>query len=370
MAEQGKLLDVVSDFSYDSENRSWNRAYRQWRRAARSRCMYRYQGNRNEVSYVDGNAVSRPNPRHVEQAALANTAEVLGLALLLHLIVTVLGSALMVGMLRLLSVNIHIDMLSLSVGGNRNAVTFVRLVTRTLKFCIPAAVVIRRCKLPRSVSAPFYFGGLPETIAAIGAAMVTAGICILISQDIGVSLAQELFTYKSRLSLIVYGVFDICVLSILSELLLRGTFLPVLRQFGDTFAIAVTGIISFLLPNTLPDRLTELLIGLASGYLLLRGGSLAKCILLRMICSALRYAGLVLVYANHAMPLWMYGLLLISIGMMAIAFFVRIRRGRIRLHNRETLLKEGKKISVMLQTVTLLPWLGLSVLLLLCQIFF
>ena len=370
MAKRDNLLDVVSDFAYESENRSWNRAYRQWRRTARSRYMYRCKGNRNEVSYVDGNAVSKPNPRLIERTALSNSAEVIGLALLLHLIVSVIGSVLLVGILRLLSVNIRVDVLTLSVDGNRGAVTFVRILTRTMKFGIPAAVMIRQCRLPRSVAAPAFVGGLPETIAAIGAAMVTAGIYILTSQDAGVSLAQELFTYKSRLSLIVYGVFDICVLSCLSELLLRGTFMPVMRQFGDTFALAVTGMISFLLPNTLPDRLTELLLGLASGYLLLRGGSLAKCILLRMICSALRYAGLVLVYANNAMPLWQYGFLLMAVGMMAIAFFVRIRKNRIRLQNRETLLREGQKIFGMSQTVTMLPWIGLSVLLLLFQIFF
>ncbi len=370
MAEPENLLDVVSDFSYDSENRGWNRAYRQWRRSVRTRFMYRFKGYRNEVSYVDGNAVSKPNPRLVEQSALANTAEVIGLALLLHLILTVLGSALLVGILRLLSVNIRIDILSLSVGGNRNAVTFVRILTRAMKFGIPAAVMIRCCKLPRNVAAPVCLGGLPEAIAALGAAMVTAGISILTSQDAGVTLAQEIFTYKSRLSLVVYGVFDICVLSILAELLLRGTFFPLLRQFGDTFAIAVTCIISFLLLNTLTDRLTEMLIGLASGYLLLRSGSLAKCILLRMNCTALRYAGLVLVYANHAIPLWLYGFLLISVGLTAIAFFVRIRRERIWLHNRDTMLKDGKKLFIMSQTATMLPWIGLSVLLLLCQIFF
>lgn len=369
MAEQRKKIDVVSDFSYDSENRSWNRAYRQWRRTNRAKYMYHYQGNRNEISYVDGNAVSKPGARIVEQKALANCAEIIGLALLVNLITQLVCSTVFVGLLRLFGAEIRLDLLNMSVSGNRLAVTAVRMLIRLLKYCIPAAVLIRGCRIPRSVAAPVSFGGLPESILAVGAAMITAGIYALTAQDAGISTAQEIFTYNSKWTIMAYAVFDVFFVSVAAELLLRGTMLTLLRQYGDTFAIAASAVIAFLLPNTLSDRISELLIALISGYLFLRAGSLAKCILLRMVCSALCYARLILVYANRAIPIWQYAFLLIATGTVAAAFFVRIRKEKIRLRNRETELKDGSKMFIMSQTLTMLPWIGLSVLLLLFQIF-
>lgn len=370
VAEQNAKLDVVADFAYQSENKAYNRAYRQWRRTNKAPYMYRYSGNPNEITYVDGNAVSMPDAPRIEQKALMHCAARIGLALLLCLFMELVCGTGIVGIMRLLGVQIRLDFLSLSVSGSQWAVVIARALTNLLKYGVPAAVLLRICRIPRRVSVPFCIGGLPELIVSAGAAMCIAGIYSLTAQDAGVLTAQEIFDDNNRQAVLSYGLFDALIVSLLAELLLRGAILPLLRQFGDNFAIAMTALAAFLMPNTLPDRITELLIGLCAGYLLVRSGSFAKCVLLRGVCTVLSYARIILIYANRTVPLWQYAMLLLTCGALLAAFYVHLRKDRLRLGNRDTQLGEGRKFFIITQTVTVLPWAGVSVLLMLFQMFF
>ena len=174
MAEQNAKLDVVADFAYQSENKAYNRAYRQWRRTNKAPYMYRYSGNPNEITYVDGNAVSMPDAPRIEQKALMHCAARIGLALLLCLFMELVCGTGIVGIMRLLGVQIRLDFLSLSVSGSQWAVVIARALTNLLKYGVPAAVLLRICRIPRRVSVPFCIGGLPELIVSAGAAMCSA----------------------------------------------------------------------------------------------------------------------------------------------------------------------------------------------------
>jgi len=158
------------------------------------------------------------------------------------------------------------------------------------------------------------------------------------------------------------------VISVLSELLLRGAILPVLRQFGEPFALVTTALIAFLFPSELPLRVGELTIGLAAGYLLLRSGSVWDCIVLRIIFNALKYSSLWIVYANGTITLGTYLLLLLGGGTACTLVYVIRRRSRLRLKNRSTALGLRAKLSAVTQTVTSLPWLAASALLMLLQL--
>ena len=370
MAEPQNKLDVVADFSYESENPDYNRAYKQWRRTNKAPYMYRYSGNPNEITYVDGNAVPARDAALTERTALTHCATLIGLGLLAYLVCELVGGTLLVGILRLCGAEVGLDFLSLSVRGEQWAVTAVRVSINVMKYLLPAVLLLRLGKLPRRAAVPVRLCGLPETVIAVGAAAGIAGIYTLTAQDAGVNLAQEIFSVPSRTGVMAYGLFDVLAVSALSELLLRGSVLPLLRQFGDSFAIGMTAAAGFLFPNSLPDRISELLIGLASGYLLLRSGSFLKCVLLRAICSALCYARIILIYATGRFPAWQYAMLLLSFGAVLCLFYVRLRKEHIRLKNRDTQLSETRKFITITQCVTVLPWAGLSFLLMLFQVFF
>lgn len=367
---QSGHTDVVSDFIYDAENRHYNHDYKAWRKSTASRCAYRYIDNAREKVFVSGKPAPRLSAAQTERQALSYAAEVIGAALLVLLVCDLGGSSLLIWILRRFGVDIQLDFLTLTMRGNQWMITAVRVLSELLKYGIPLIILIRGFKLPGKVIAPTGFGGLPALIAAAGCGAVCCGLCAVPANHAAVEMVQMIYTYKEPEAVLAYGLFDILVISVLSELLLRGTVLPVLRQFGDIFGIAVTAAIAFLFPAGVPDRIGELLIGLASGYLLLRSGSFWNCVLLRVTYAVLMYVRLWAVYANDSLSLLQYVLLLISAGAAALLLYGILRRGRLRLKNRRTALSLREKLFACTQTVTSLPWTAASALLTLLQIFY
>lgn len=363
-------VDVVRDFVYDSENKRYNEAYRNWRSGARGSFLYRYRDNSRVNSHSVGRMPAAENPAAAERIALHRSSERIGLALLICFCCEMIGGTLLVWLLGSFGFDIRLDFLSFSMRGSQWTTAAVRGLLNVIKYAIPVLLLIRLFRLPRRVFCPLRFGSVPELTAAVGFGMLTAGVYTLLDIRYGGQLSEQIFEYKTAYAVLAYGIFEVTAVSVLSELLMRGCILQVLRQFGDPFAVISTALIGFLMPNhTLSSRLGELLLGLAAGYLMLRGGSLPKCVLLRSVYITLSYARLVLVYAGM-MPLWSFVLTLISAGAVAAASFAIRRSGRLRMHNLRTVNSGGEKFLQLIGSVTALPWTAAALLLALFWMFY
>lgn len=362
--------DVVEAFKYDSANEQYNMDFLQWRRHSDSKLAFRFSANNLENVYVSGTAVVQQNVGISEREALMRCGQMIGAALLIYFVTEIAGESLLQGILRLFDIDVRIEFLSISMQGSQWAVVAARAAVVLLKYLLPTALLIKVSRFPRRVFAPAMKGGIPELSAGVGAGMMIAGVYALIAQRDGIALAQNVVSYKDTTAIIAYGIFDSLLAATVIELFLRGTILMLLRQFGDPFAVFVTALIGFLFPNQMPERIAELLIGLAAGYLMIRSGSLPKCIALRVVFTGLSYARVVMVYTIHNFWLWEYSLLLISFGALAITFFILVRRRSISLNNQRIVLSHTQKFSALMQTVTMLPWAAVSVLLMLVQLFY
>ena len=357
-------VDVVEDFEYDSENEQYNQDYRHWRRHNKGAFMFRFSDNSREHVYVDGAPGSITDAAFTERQALLNLSSRVGIALLVFLLSEVLGSSLLIAVMRMFHIPISINFLTYQMDGNQWAATGIRILCLVLKYCLPTAILTRMCRLPQPVYMPASLGAIPEFIGSVGAGMIVAAVYCVAAIPTSVQLSQRLFSYKELPAIATYGVFDVLAVSVLAELFFRGALLPLLRQFGDPFAVLVTALIGFLCPNALPERICELLIGFAAGYLIIRSGSLLKCAMLRIVYSSLKYARLGLVYASENIRLWQYAGILLGVGALLILFFIHIRRTALPLRNRRTFLPINQKLYYLTQSVPMLPWLAVSLLLL------
>lgn len=362
--------DVVEAFKYDSWNEQYNIEFLQWRRNTDSKLAFRFSENNLESVYVTGAAHAKQDIGVTERESLTRCGQVIGAALLICFVTEIAGESLMEAVLRLFGIDLEGDFLTLTMQGSQWAVVAVRAVLSLLKYLLPAVLLIRYSKFPRRVYAPVMPGGIPELSAGVGAGMVIAGIYALLAQRDGIEMAQNMINYKDPYAFIAYSAFDVFVSAAAMELFLRGTILPLLRQFGDYFAVAATALMAFLFPNQMPDRIAELLIGIAAGYLMIRSGSLPKCAALRVVFCVLNYARLIAVYSVRNLWLWEYSLLLISLGTLGVMFYVVMRRHSLHMNNRRIVLSETQKMSALIQTVTTLPWAAVSVLLMLVQLFY
>ncbi|HBI85934.1 MAG TPA: hypothetical protein DDX71_06570 [Ruminococcus sp.] len=367
---QAHHIDVVADFTYNSHNSNYNRDYKSWRSTNKLPCMYRFSGDPRAAVYVTGDAVSRPTAKNTERLALMKCSEKIGIALLIVLLTELIGGSVAIWILRRMHLDIQLDPISLSMVGSPWLLTAVRCLLLLLKYGIPALLLIQICRIPRKVALPIMRGGLREEVAAVGFAMTAAAVYSIFGASAGVQAAQEIFTHKDFSAITAAGLFDAVIGSFLAELLMRGAILQLLRQFGDHFAVSTTAVLAFLLPNALPDRIGELLIGLMAGYLMLKGGSIMKCVHLRVVYVSLCYARLMLIYTEQVMPLWQYALLLSSFGTLLLAYYAVVQENPFRLDNRKTQLAAGEKLFAMTQTVTTLPWLAAAALVTLFQIFY
>lgn len=365
-------IDVVEDFSYNSRNQQYNHEYKKWRKTADSPYLYRFAHNPREKAYVDGTGFAAPSAAAVEQKTLQRVGEVTGFALLLYLLCQLVCGSLIVWVLNRMQMDIRLDFLTFSMKGSQWLVIAVRALVVLMQYGTALLIANRSFRIPTKVRIPVAKHAFPEGVAAIGFAMLCAALFCLIDDLLGYGAesAQMLFSYKNTNALMVYGVFDILVAAVLHELLMRGTLLPVLRQFGDGFAVCLVAGIGFLFPNTISTRIGMLCVGLASGYILLKGGSFLHCVLLHTIYHALIYARLILVYHDGAvMRLGAYILLLTVTGGIAAAVYCRMRRGSLKLENRRTYLTTGKKMLFFGETLTMLPWVAFSLIFALVQTF-
>lgn len=371
MAEN--YIDVIADFNYDSRNSQYNTDNRHWRKNTKAPYIYRYEGNPQERVYVDGHGISKRTVQAAERKSLTYVSEILGLALLAYLICELLAGSVLVWILQHLGVNVRQDFLSIAMSGSQWGVTLIRSIAALIKYIVVFTLLLRGFKMPTRLRIPLCAGGLPEYIAAIGAGMGIAALYTIIDAGAGngESLAGQLFDYKDAAAVIAYAIFDVLLLSLLSELLLRGILLPVLRQFGDRFAVLTLAFTAFLFPNNLAERVGEFCIGLAAGYLLIKSGSIEKCVIVRITYSALCYSRLVLIYSDEPrFTIDRFLLILIPSALCCVFFYFLIRSKHRKLSNRTSHLETNKKILVFAETVTMVSWLCISALLMLVQLIF
>ncbi len=358
-------IDVAEDFIYNSRNAHYNDASRKWRKHANSSYLYRFVSDSREHAYIDGTGFATIEPAVNERRVLHRVSEVLGFALLFFLLVQLGGGSLIVSVLHLLGMDIRLDFLTFSMKGSQWVVIAVRILLMLLQYGGAMLVANRYFRVPAKVQMPVTAKAFPEAIGSVGWAMLSAAVFCILDHigGGGAESAQQLFSYKDFTALAVYGLFDVFVLSLLHELLMRGTLLPVLRQFGDGFAVCTLALIAFLFPNTLTVRVGMLLIGLGSGYFLLKGGSILNCALMHSIFHALTYARLVLVYNDGAVAtLMQYVLVLLLMGAAALITYGITRRCHLRLENDKTHLPLSRKVVALGESMTMLPWLAFSLL--------
>lgn len=371
-SQQTEHIDVVNDFIYNSRNHAYNENYRKWRQTADSPYLYRYVRNHREHVYVEGTGFASPTAPAAEQKALQRVGEVVGFALLAFLLCQLVCGSLVVWILHRMDMDIRLDFLTFSMKGSQWLVIGVQILVVLLQYGSALLIANRFFRIPIRVRVPMTRHAFPEGVAAVGFAMICAAVFCVIDHlgGQGAESAQQLFSYKNTNALMVYGAFDIIVSALLHELLMRGTLLPMLRQFGDGFAVCTIAVLAFLLPNTTAWRIGAFCIGLASGYILLKGGTFLHSVVMHIIYHALIYARLILVYHDGArMSLTAYVLLLTVVGAVAVGLYTVTRRDMLRLENRHTHLPTGKKLLTLTETITMLPWVAFSLIFALVQIF-
>ena len=115
--------------------------------------------------------------------------------------------------------------------------------------------------------------------------MVAATLSLL---DVYSEESREIYTFllsfKPETSLwhqkefVIYIIFDVLVVTVITEMLYRGLFLAVLRQFGDVFAVIITSLLCGLMTHKYGLMPGIMIVSAVSSIGVLRSGSIFTAI--------------------------------------------------------------------------------------------
>lgn len=369
------ILDVVRDFRFNSSSDRYNRDYQDWRRFSKSHYAFRFMKNKKERVYVEGTGFLNSGAAEATRTALRRVGKVIGIALLVYLLCDLGGSALLVWIFQRLGFHVSGSLFSTQMYGSQWGIVFVKMIDIFLRYALTALVLQCCFRLPFSVCASYRPTASSDVLQGSALALlVGTAVCVLSGLTGTSQLSQQLlYSYTNGKAVLVYVMYEITFASMLIEMLYRGMLLPVLRQFGDKFAVSIIVLIAFLQPNSLPYRIGEALLGLLCGYFMLRTGSLFCCYLIRIAYVLTTFGQLAL--DSNQVDRHLIHRIYVLVTLVALVSFVvmtlirKQRKSKAYICNRCLYLSTQDKLAAFFSSTTMLPWLAVMILLGMLQIF-
>lgn len=367
-------IDVVEEFVLDSSCDAYNKAYQLWRRSGPSKYTFRFTRHGGERVFIDGEGFVDITAAKVSTRVLSNLSWILGIVLTFVLVCDTVGGSTLVAVLRLFGISVKSSFLTMDMYGSQWAIVAVRMFLNALKFLAPSVCLIRLLRLPRRVFLSLEPKGDAELLFGVSAAIFCGTLISRLAEATQDQIfARRLFySYKDAIAVVVYAVFEVIAVSMLTELLLSGVLLQALRQFGDAFALFSVAGVAFLLPNELPYRIGSAVIAVVSGYCMFRTGSMFTCFFIRIAYAIANFSqmlfseeGFGIVSGNQLMLLM---ILIVLIGLLTGMVLQRIRKRSYQPLNRVDVLTLSQKTDALLGSLTMLPWFACAVLLAIVQI--
>ncbi len=286
-----QLIDVVEEYDYDTQYEQYNRYYKNWRKNKQNPFAFNFEMNRRESVYIEGKGFKVPSLPDAESEVIGHIMHVVGIAMLMWVFIdNIIGKA-AIQILGHFGIDIHANFLSDGVhGGPKEIVTFFIAVS-FLKVLVPAVYMKKVFKVPKEVRFMNVLNHPADLLSAIAMSLAVSVVSTL--PNIYNNTNSQLYNYFSTIDtdvsawgqteFVVYTIYDIIILSIITELFFHGALFAPLRQFGDFFAIGITAAIAGLLSEDLSELPAAILITLAAGVGMVRSGSIYTAFFVRII---------------------------------------------------------------------------------------
>lgn len=278
---QGNIVDVINEFDYSTQNESYNKDFRKWRKKKNNPFSFSFAENKKEIVYIDGRGFIVNSAVDAEKKVLSNIFHYLGLASLIWIVFDDVLSKIVISLLSFFGVNIHNNYFSSVIYGGSKEIVAVIIIMTFIKVLIPLLFLHFKFSLPSKVE---FMRSMNNRVALLGAISTALIVCVMTSLPTAYSSeSKEIYAFFKNVEtdvsvwgqseFIVYTIFDIIVISIVSEIFFRGAMFAVLRQFGDVFAIIITSVITTLLSQNLQTMPAVLLISLVASYGMVTSGT-------------------------------------------------------------------------------------------------
>ena len=367
------IIDVVKESTFQSQNKEYKEEYAKWRDKPDNPYGYKFVHDTREHSYVADEGYLNRKADVVEKIALYKCLGLLGIVLLVMMVIDIAHSLVMLsaygeGYTSLIFFSDrNLDSVDVSLGYSIIAVLF-----EAAKFLVPAMIFKLVTKIPSKVAFPSssHSNGLTLSSVLIMIVVTILGrmSSSLFSIFLQVFKLDSVYMYiypSSDIRVMIISAISHClIIPIVSEIFLRGVVLQTFRQFGDSFAIVVTCVISTFMYYDIANMGYILCSSTLIAIFTIRSGSLKTAIYMKICCDSLNYGLSMLSALNSYQSVIIeiiFSALIMGIGIIFYSRLTSVGKWNFNLPSDTSKITLAKKLKTMISTNTIAVWLAASI---------
>jgi hypothetical protein len=277
-----KIINVIDEFDYSTQNESYNEQFRKWRRKKENKFSFSFSSNKNESVFIDGKGFVSENAVSAEKKILSRIFCTVGNAMLIWLVTDTIILKFLIKFFSIIGINVHNNFFSTGIYGGSIEIVISIIIVSLIKMLVTMLYMHKQFRVPLKVEFMHTMNHPSGLVTAISLVLV---VCTVINIPSAFSVeTKEIYSFFRNIDadvsvwgqaeFLVYTIFDIIVISILSGMIFCGAMFAVCRQFGDLFAIITTSLTAALLTHNFNDMAAVFLISAIGSYGMLRSGSI------------------------------------------------------------------------------------------------
>lgn len=359
--------------SLKQQNKEYNEMYRKWRIDHKNDYGFYFQGTSDELTYRDGEGFITEYPEASERSAVNEIHSVVAKTLIMYTLINILVFFLFSDLPISITSKITYSGGGFFTGDEKTAIIHSYAIN-IIRRIIPMFYLIHKVKMPFKIMLPTKISNKPLFYMAVPMAMFIFGISTLLSgvEAFGVSLfgidnRNTIWLPENKAIMALSSILFTIIIPILSELIHRGIFLHILQQFGDSYALLLTAIITAFTNGNNRSVMFALVYSLVIGYFTMRSGSILTALVMRVViaCSSywLTYIKLTWTDTERYLTVTLIVVFIyIAVGVASTVYFMKKHSNKINLPIYDMYISEKEKLMYCACNPLVLVWLSLSVL--------
>lgn len=355
------------------QNKEYNEMYRKWRIDHKDDYGFYFPGNSEELTYRDGEGFITEYPEAAERNAVNSIISVVGKTLIIYTLLRIATMLLFSDLPISLTHKVFYSSSGYFAGSETAAIVLSYTINIALKI-IPQIYLLYKVRMPLKVMVPLKISNKPLFYQAMPMAMCVFGIITMFSGAeyfsatlFGFQKGNTIWIPENKTIMALAAILYTIILPVISEIVQRGIFMQTLRQFGDGYALIITGIISALTANSFKFIFFTFIYAVVIGYFSMRSGSIITAIVMRIVISTSSYwmtyiKTMAIPTDDYLTVSMVVTLVYLTVGIASLVVFMKKHSNKVNLPLYEMYISYKEKMMCFLASPSVLIWLSLTLL--------
>lgn len=369
------IVDVAGERVYRSQSKEYYKAYTEWRNDPKNRYGYGFRHDTREHVYVDGEGFADEFASTAEKQTLGNCFKFLGISMLIFFSFQVV---------MYLAMNKWFDTAYYGwvyysqkdkVREPSDLQSIVYCVIRLIAYVSVIVFCAVKLRLPFKVAAPAE--RVRPRALILGASVslvftVIGRVFNFVLMKLMLRAGIDVFFYKNihSDSAAVQGFYlvtELLLIPALTEIVYRGYFLQLFRQFGDHFAVILVALVNAFFYHDIAKTMYVFILAFILGQITIHSGNVYVSMIIRVLVMTFSYLmnDLSAMTGDWSMRFWEIFICLIVIFLGNLILFRtrdRVVRPEVSVIGDGTEIPFSQKLRLMLYSNVMLAWMIVSLL--------